>query len=467
MIVADIFKGQKVAILGLARSGLSAAKSLIAGGAEIVAWDDDEKNREAARAENIPLADLTAIDWTGIRAMVLSPGIPHTLPAPHAAVTRAKSAGVKIISDIYLLMQTRRAATYVGITGTNGKSTTTSMIAHIIQSAQKPMEAGGNLGRAALTLEPLGADGYYVLELSSYQLELIPDCRINVAVFLNLTPDHLDRHGDMDGYLAAKRNIFNNQQKSDAAIIGVDDEWGEKLFAELSAAQKQKTVAISTSKKLDRGIYVLDNWLYDGTISRHEKIMDLSALTRLPGIHNWQNIAAGYAAAKYAGIDRDDIVRGITDFPGLAHRQQEITTIDGIRFINDSKATNAEAAAKALACYRPIYWILGGKPKTDDLDACVPLYGNVQQAFLIGQAADLFERLLSPHMPTKKCETIDRAVEDAFAQAKMDGMRGAVVLLSPACASFDQFRDFEHRGDTFRDIVLKISHAKSPVGDAA
>ncbi len=456
MIEVNLYRGKKVAVFGLARSGLSAAKSLIAGGAEILAWDDEEKNRNVAAGENIPLVDLNSADWKNISALVLSPGIPHTFPTPHPIVTAARTGGVKIISDIYLLMHTQTKAKYIGITGTNGKSTTTSLIAHILKQAGENVQVGGNLGQAALTLDPVGDGGYYVLELSSYQLELMPDCRLHAAVHLNLTPDHLDRHGDMDGYLNAKKNIFAHQQKSDAAVIGVDDAPSKKMFDEISARSTSRTFALSVGQKLERGTYVLDGILYDATPSRTEKIMDLRDAAALPGEHNWQNAAAAYAVAKFINVPRETICDLIVNFPGLAHRQQKIATIDGTVFINDSKATNPEAAAKALACYRPIYWIAGGKPKGEDLDACAPFYHNIQQAFLIGQAAEMFEKILTPHMPCKISGTLEQAIADAAAQAKLDGMHNPIVLLSPACASFDQFRDFEHRGDVFCKTVLEL-----------
>ncbi len=463
MIPISSFANKKIAVLGLARSGMASAQSLIAGGAHVWAWDDDAQNRERAAAEKIPVIDLSSADWREMAALVLSPGIPHTLPSPHPVAVAAKNAGVPIISDVYLLIKNMPGANFVGITGTNGKSTTTSLIAHIIGGAGKPVAAGGNLGQAALTLKPLGADGCYVLELSSYQLELIPDCRINVGVFLNLTPDHLERHGDMDGYLNAKKNMFLHQQKSDIAIIGVDDEWGKKLHTELSAAKKQKIIPVSVGTKLERGVYVLDGILYDTTSQRIEKIMDLRDAKSLPGDHNWQNAAAAYAAAKSLNVPRGTICNLIADFPGLAHRQEKVASVGNITFINDSKATNPEAAAKALSCYRPIYWIAGGKPKGEDLDACAPFYGNIQHAFLIGQAADMFARILEPHMPYKISGDLQTAVADAFAQAKRDGMNDPVVLLSPACASFDQFRDFEHRGDEFRKFVSELGSGERKI----
>jgi UDP-N-acetylmuramoylalanine--D-glutamate ligase len=453
MLPLPQYQNQSIAILGLARSGLASARALMAGGANILAWDDDEKNRTAAIAEHIPVHDLTNTDWRGIAALVLSPGIPHTLPAPHPIVTAAKNAGVKIISDIYLLRHAMPNCKIIGITGTNGKSTTTALIHHIIQGAGIPAQVGGNLGQAALSLNPLPDNGIYVLELSSYQLELIPDCRIDCGVHLNLTPDHLDRHGDMEGYRQAKKNLFAHQQSGDVAIIGIDDDYSAKTFAELAARKNIRTIPLSVGQKAEGGIYVVDGILYDATGSKAERIMDLTALPNLLGAHNWQNIAAAYAATKFQNVSREIICNLITSFPGLDHRQQNIATIGGIKFINDSKATNPDSTAKALSCFKNIYWIAGGKPKGDNLDSCAPYFGNIRHAFLIGQAAENFARILTPHLQVKISTTLHQAVQDAYAQAKIDGMQSPVILLSPACASFDQFRDFEHRGQEFARTV--------------
>ncbi len=453
MIICPLYAGKNVFVLGLGRSGLSAAKSLAAGGACVAAWDDDAKNRALAKADGIKIADGTSADWAKFAAIVLSPGIPHTLPAPHPIVATAKAAGIKIISDIYLLCHTMPDAKFIGITGTNGKSTTTALAAHIIGGANLPMQVGGNLGQAAMTLNMLPPGGHYVLELSSYQTEIMPDCRMHIAAFLNLTPDHLDRHGDMEGYRRAKNHIFDHQQSSDAAIIGVDDAHCEKTWRELCGKKAQQIIPISVGRKLNDGIYVLDGILRDATSGVDVEIMDLRALENLRGAHNWQNAAFAYAIAKRAGIDRNVIAAMVQSFPGLAHRMQKIAAIGNIRFINDSKATNPDSAAKALSSYQNIYWIAGGKPKSDDLDLCAPYFKNIRGVFLIGDAAKRFGQILSPHMHVTQSAILSQAVVDAFAMAQRDGHGDAVVLLSPACASFDQFRDFEHRGDEFRNYV--------------
>ena len=447
MIVVDQFKGKKILVFGLARSGLAAVESLVRGGADVYAGDDDPQ--KIAVAVEMGAKSFQLDSKITFEALVLSPGIPLTHPVPHAIVTFAKNNRIPIISDIELLGLAQSKARYIGITGTNGKSTTTTLIAHLLKQAGRMVQVGGNLGQAALTLEPLDANGIYVLELSSYQLELIPHHKMNIAVFLNITPDHLDRHGTMEGYVRAKMNIFNNKAKEDTAIVAIDDEYTQKCFDQLQKKSAQNLIAISTNQKLASGISVSNGVLFD---SGHE-VIDLKLISTLPGAHNWQNAAAAFATAQAAGLSREEIVQGLKSFKGLAHRQELILDTGQVRFINDSKATNPEAAEKALACYDNIYWILGGKPKSDQLDVCAPHFHKINEAFLIGQAADLFQRILSPKMKTTMSKTLTQAVTDAFQSARA---KGGVVLLSPACASFDQFRDFEHRGNEFRRLVEEL-----------
>jgi UDP-N-acetylmuramoylalanine--D-glutamate ligase len=292
---------------------------------------------------------------------------------------------------------------------------------------------------------------------------LLPSAKINIAVFLNITPDHLDRHGDMGHYVHAKENIFARQDKNDYAIIGVDDEYCLLVYEELRAAQKQNIIPVSVKRKLEYGVYVEDGVLYDATSDKSTPIVDLKPIATLPGAHNWQNAAVSYAAAKAAGLTAEQIIQGLQSFAGLAHRQELIATLNGIRFINDSKATNPEATEKALACYDNIYWILGGKPKTDDLDVCTPYLGKVRHAFLIGQAAPMYENILRGKVPVTMSGTLDQATSQAYAQALKDHEKG-VVLLSPACASFDQFKDYEQRGNDFRKFVEQLKTEKLKTG---
>jgi UDP-N-acetylmuramoylalanine--D-glutamate ligase len=464
MIVVDSFAGRRVAVLGLARSGGAAARSLAAGGAEVLAWDDNPTTREAVAAA-IPLHDLAEADWRSIAALVLSPGIPHSYPTPHPAIVRAREAGTEIIGDIELLGRSQRDASYVGITGTNGKSTTTALIGHILGAAGRPVEIGGNLGTAALSLEPLGRDGTYVLEASSFQLELIDSLAFDIAVLLNITPDHLDRHGDMAGYIAAKRRIFAHRGADATAVVGIDDAICREIADELRAGPG-RVMPISVMGPAPGGVYAEDGWLVDAMGPQPVRVLDLALAERLPGSHNWQNAAAAYAAVRAIGVAGDEAVKAIRSFPGLAHRQELVATIDGVRFINDSKATNADAAEKALACYEAIYWIVGGLPKAGGISSLVPYFGRLRHAFLIGTATEEFAATLGDRVPFSRCGDLANAVAAAAEHARRDSAQGtaarAVVLLSPACASYDQFLHFEARGDAFRELVAKLGHEHRP-----
>jgi UDP-N-acetylmuramoylalanine--D-glutamate ligase len=459
MIVVDQFAGRKVAVLGLARSGRAAARSLVAGGAGVLAWDDNAGVREAVAGE-IALADLSAIDWRDIAALVLSPGIPHSFPAPHPAVLRARAAGVDIIGDIELLGRAQPAAHYIGITGTNGKSTTTALVGHILAAAGQRVEVGGNLGTPALTLAPLGADGTYVLEASSFQLELIASLACDIAVLLNVTPDHLDRHGGMAGYIAAKRRIFAHQKPGATAVVGIDDAICRDIAAELRRAGPARIVPISASGPAPGGVYSEAGWLIDAMDGQPLRVLDLATAERLPGAHNWQNAAAAYAVARAAGIAPATAAQAIRTFPGLAHRQELVATIGGVRFVNDSKATNADAAEKALACYQAIYWIAGGLPKAGGIASLVPYFGRLRHAYLIGTATEEFAATLGSSVPFSRSGDLAAALAAAAAAARRDGVPGAVVLLSPACASYDLFANFEARGDAFREMVLELRAAR-------
>jgi UDP-N-acetylmuramoylalanine--D-glutamate ligase len=454
-IVVDCFAGRRVAILGLARSGRAAARALAAGGAHILAWDDNPGVREEVTGE-IPLYDLAGADWRHIPALVLSPGIPHRYPEPHPAVLRAREAGSEIIGDIELLGRAQPAARYVGITGTNGKSTTTALIGHILAAAGRRVEIGGNLGTPALSLAPLGSEGTYVLEASSFQLELIDSLAFGVAVLLNITPDHLDRHGGMAGYIAAKRRIFAHQGAASTAIVGIDDPICRDLCDELRRAGPAQVVPISVTERAPGGVYVDRGRLVDATGRQPIPVLDLALAERLPGSHNWQNAAAAYAAARSIGVDAEDAAGAIRSFPGLAHRQELVDTIDGVRYINDSKATNADAAEKALACYEAIYWIAGGLPKAGGIAPLAPYFRRLRHAYLIGTATEEFAATLGSSVPFTRCGDLATAMEAAAEAARREGVPGAVVLLSPACASYDQFANFEARGDAFRAFVAEL-----------
>lgn len=440
-----IFAGERFAVVGLGRNGLPAAQALGAMGASVVCWDDGEPARAAAAAAGLSVAlpNLEACD-----ALVLSPGIPHRLPAPHPLAAGALAAGVPILSDAELLYRAVRAAgsraRFVGVTGTNGKSTTTALLAHILAGAGIPVAAGGNLGPAAAALPLLGDDGVYVLEMSSYMLERLATLRFDAAVMLNLSADHIDRHGDMAGYEQAKRAIFDRQTADDFAGVGADDAASVAFAARLP----WRPHAISAERVLVGGV-----------------AFDMAAAAALPGAHNAQNAAAAAAIADFLGVDPAAIRAGIVGFAGLPHRQSRVATIGGVDFVDDSKATNADAAARALGCYAAQVWIAGGIGKAGGIVPLVPLFGRISRALLIGRDAPLFAATLAAHgVAHEVVGTLERAVPLAFAAARASGAR--TVLLSPAAASFDQFSGFEARGECFAELVRALA-AKPQVGPEA
>ena len=462
MIPVRGFEGRTVAVFGLARTGLATARALIAGGAQVALWDERPEGRAAAQAEGLPLVDLAPADWSQFAALMLSPGVPLTHPEPHWTVAKAKAAGVEILGDIELFARTVNAATehrrpkIVAITGTNGKSTTTALIAHICAEAGRDTRMGGNIGVGVLDLEDMHGGAVYVLELSSYQLDLTSSLKPDVAVLLNVSPDHLERHGGMEGYVAAKRRILLNQGKGDVAVIGVDDPWGQRICTEITAANRRTIVPISASKAIGRGAYVLQGLLYDATGERASEVADLLRARSLPGRHNWQNAAAAYAACRGLGISADEVAEALMSFPGLAHRMETVGQIGRVRFVNDSKATNTDAARQALSSYPKVYWIAGGQPKTGGIEALADLFPRVAKAYLIGEAEEAFAETLKGHAEVARCGQMEAAVAAAYADAAAKG-QDAVVLLSPACASFDQYSDFEARGEAFRAAVLGLT----------
>ena len=447
------FESYPVAVFGLGRSGLTAARALVESEAEVAAWDDDPEARDRAQEAGVPLVDLYKCDWEKHTTLVLSPGVPLHHPEPHKIVKLAEAANVEIIGDSELLVRAQRDAAYIGITGTNGKSTTTALIGHIMQISGREAEVGGNLGVPVLELGPLDGEGTYVLEMSSFQLELTKSITFDVAVLLNLSADHLERYGGMDGYIAAKKLIFHRQTKPRTAVIGMDDDLCRAIHDEFSAADEQAVIGVSGNGRVPGGVYVIDGVLYDDTGGQETAVMDLRDNASLPGQHNWQNAAAAYAATKTAGVKLPAIMACIQSYPGLVHRQEPVALVDGIGYVNDSKATNADAAARALGCYGAVYWIAGGRPKEGGLKAAEAHLGNVRHAFLIGEAALEFSQFLDGKVPITLSGDLKTAVKAAHKLAKKEKADDAVVLLSPACASFDQFDDFEARGDAFRDLA--------------
>lgn len=453
MIDVFPFAGYPVAVFGLGQSGVATALALRKSKAEVWAWDDREEARDFAAGQGVALRDLYACEWNELTSLVVSPGVPLNHPEAHPIVARAREANCEVIGDIELLVRTQRWCNFIGITGTNGKSTTTALLGHIMQVAGREAEVGGNLGIPALTLDPLGAEGTYVLEMSSYQLELTPSATFDVAVLLNIGADHLDRHGGMDGYIAAKRIIFQRQTKPRAAVIGTDDGICRAISEELKAADEQTVIPVSGRERVHGGVYAVDGVLFDDMDGAETPVCNLRQNPSLLGKHNGQNAAAAYAAAKTSGVAPHAIMACLQSYPGLAHRQEAVAIVDGVAYVNDSKATNDEAAARALACFENIYWIAGGRPKEGGLTACLPYLDRVRHAYLIGEAAMAFSQALNGKVPFTLSGDLEAAVAAAHARATADGVDRPVVALSPACASFDQFANFEARGNAFKDLI--------------
>jgi UDP-N-acetylmuramoylalanine--D-glutamate ligase len=425
VITARAFAGKHFAVLGLARSGLATVEALLASGAKVTAWDDKEVARAKSPGE-VDLADFVGADLSGFDAVVVTPGLPLIR---HPIAQQARDAGVEIIGDIELFARARPELPphkVVGITGTNGKSTTTALIHHILKTGGMATEMGGNIGLPILTQDPLPEGGVYVLELSSYQIDLTHSLDCDVAVLLNITPDHLDRYDSFEGYAASKARLFEMQSPGRLAIVDYRAEVDEDVLVNAE----------------DPIIQFIDDI----------EIGDQSSWPALQGPHNRQNAAVATAACLALGLDEETIERGLRSYPGLPHRMERVAEKNGILFVNDSKATNPTATAPALAAFPKIRWILGGQAKTDNLDECAPQFGHVRKAYTIGEAGKMFASLLSPHMAVAECVTLDEAVKAAASEAEA----GDTVLLSPACASFDQFRDFEARGDAFRGLVGEL-----------
>nr|WP_194246265.1 UDP-N-acetylmuramoyl-L-alanine--D-glutamate ligase [Martelella limonii] len=446
-------------MFGLGGSGMATALSLAAGGAEVTAFDDNAESAARAADAGIEVADLRQADWSTFSAFVLSPGVPLTHPAPHWTVELARAAGVEIIGDVELLARERRAvcpdATLIAITGTNGKSTTTALIGHLLKAAGRDVEVGGNIGRAVLDLAPLAPERFYVVECSSYQIDLAPTLDADIGLLLNLTPDHLDRHGDMDHYAAIKERLVEGAK---LAVVGADDAYCVAIGDRL-AASGHELVRISDDRShIARGL------AFDGgaivSVDDGSVVADLSNHPVLKGAHNGQNTAAAIAACRAAGLSDDEIRDGLATFPGLAHRMQPVVRLGKVVFVNDSKATNADASAPALKSFGDIYWIAGGRAKEGGITSLKPYFPKVTRAYLIGEAADAFADTLSGAVDAVICGTLENAVARAAEDAAQSDAAAPVVLLSPACASFDQYRNFEKRGDAFVSAAMALEGAK-------
>ncbi|MBT0956236.1 UDP-N-acetylmuramoyl-L-alanine--D-glutamate ligase [Alphaproteobacteria bacterium KMM 3653] len=450
--------GQRVAVLGLGRSGLSAARALLEGGADVVCCDDSETGRKAAQAEGFEIADLTKQGaFEGIDLLITSPGIPHLYPAPHPAIAAAYAAGVPVDNDIGLFFRSYATSEWdqfevmpkvVAVTGSNGKSTTSALLHHVLEATGRPSELAGNIGRGVLDIEPAHDGSVVVLELSSYQTDLARALTPDIAVFTNLTPDHLDRHGGMGGYFAAKRRLFA-EGGPDRAVIGVDQEEGRYLAGQLSVAPSDdRVIRISSGQKLTGPgwhVFARKGFLSEMRKGRQVASIDLRLIKGLPGAHNHQNACAAYAVARSLGLAPRVIEEAFKTYGGLPHRSQIVAEANGVTFVNDSKATNVDSAAQALQAFKGIRWICGGLQKAGGLDALHPHLGSVEKAYVIGREAEVFARDLGPDVSVEICKTMAAAVDAALRDAK----DGEVVLLAPAAASFDQYDSFEKRGEDF------------------
>jgi UDP-N-acetylmuramoylalanine--D-glutamate ligase len=455
MIALPTYAGRTVAVLGLARTGVAAVRALHAAGANVIAWDDNEDRRNEHAGAGVQLTNLNQCHFDNVDALVLSPGVPFTHPEPHVTVKNAHAAGVPVIGDVELFATSNPVAKIVGITGTNGKSTTTALLGYLLDAAGHPVEVGGNIGRPVLDFPPMPSDGAYVVELSSYQIDLAPSLVCDVAVLINISRDHLDRHGDMAGYVTVKRRIFTGQHGANAAVVGVDDDQSRATYEWLKDQGHANLIPIAVGQSLDHGVCVIDGVLHD-RMAKTDDTVALDDIKTLRGAHNWQNVAAAYAAARCLGLTREQIAAALPGFPGLAHRAESIAVIGGVEYVNDSKATNAEAAARALATFDDIYWIAGGRAKEGGYAALEPHLNHVRHAYLIGEAAPDLAAALAGKVETTQSDTLGSAVAAATQAAQLAGGH-PVVLLSPACASFDQFSDYAVRGDAFRTLVAGLA----------
>jgi UDP-N-acetylmuramoylalanine--D-glutamate ligase len=459
MIPITTFAGKTVAVFGLGGSGLASCQALAAGGAEVIACDDDAKRMAQAQAAGCTPTDLRQADWSRIAALVLAPGVPLTHPAPHWSVGLARAAAVQVIGDIELFCRERRRhapkAPFVAITGTNGKSTTTALTAHLLACGGQTVQVGGNIGTAILSLAPPQTGQVHVIEVSSYQIDLAPSLDPSVGVLINVSEDHLDRHGTLAHYAAVKERLVAGVQEGGTAIVGVDDNWSAAVADRLDRAGKN-VVRVSVRRPLADGLYVEAEQVMRASAAAARAIAGLGQIGSLRGAHNAQNAACASGAALALGIAPAVIQQGLRTFPGLAHRMEEIGRKGRVLFVNDSKATNADSAAQALACFSDIFWIAGGKPKSGGLSTLTGFFPRLRKAYLIGEAAAGFASELEGRVPHVVAGTLERAVELAARDAEAADVKEPVVLLSPACASFDQFRNFEVRGDAFRELVLAL-----------
>ncbi len=459
MIPVTTFENRKVALFGLGGSGLATAQALKAGGAQVVCFDDDADRVAQGAAGGLETMDLRDLDWSGVEALVLAPGVPLTHPAPHWTVVLAREAGVEIIGDVELFCRERRRicpeAPLIAITGTNGKSTTTALIAHLLKTLGLDVEIGGNIGTPVLELGLPQPGRHYVVECSSYQIDLAPTLDPTIGILMNLSPDHLDRHGTMENYAAVKERLVAG---SKVAIVGVDDNTSSAIADRLELARKP-VCRIAGEKELAAGIYARHGHLLEAHDGSQVEVAQLGGIDTLRGDHNGQNAAAAFAALRALEQPADRIAAAFRSFPGLHHRMEVVTRLGRVLFVNDSKATNADAAARALSSFERIYWIAGGRAKEGGISSLAEYFPKIAKTFLIGEAAEDFGKTLEGRVPYVISGTLQQAVTDAAAEAAEDDARDIAILLSPACASFDQFPNFELRGVAFVDAVRALPDA--------
>ena len=459
MIPVTSFAGKTVAVFGLGGSGLASCQALKAGGAHVVAADDNAESVAQAAKAGFTTANLREVSWKEFSALVLAPGVPLTHPAPHWTVLAAQQNGVPVIGDIELFCLERKRhapnAPFVAITGTNGKSTTTALVAHLMREAGHDVQMGGNIGTAILSLEPPRTGRVHVVEMSSYQIDLTPSLDPSVGILLNVTEDHLDRHGTLAHYAAVKERLVASVQKTGTAVIGVDDNWCRNAADRIEQAGSN-VVRVSVRQPLANGIYAERDLIVRASGGARSEIARIGGIGSLRGLHNAQNAACAAATALALGVKEDVIQKGLRSFPGLAHRMEQVGRSGCVLFVNDSKGTNADAAARALSSFNDIFWIAGGKPKTGGITSLTEFFPRIRKAYLIGEAADEFAGTLGTKVPHEISQTLDVAVAAAARDAEASGLSDPVVLLSPACASFDQYRNFEIRGNRFRELVQAL-----------
>jgi UDP-N-acetylmuramoylalanine--D-glutamate ligase len=463
MIPVTSFKDKTVAVFGLGGSGLASCHALKAGGANVVASDDNADSLAQAVKAGFTTANLRDVSWENFSALVLAPGVPLTHPAPHWTVLAAQRAGVAVIGDIELFCLERRRyapdAPFVAITGTNGKSTTTALVAHLMREAGHDVQMGGNIGTAILSLEPPRMGRVHVIEMSSYQIDLTPSLDPSVGILLNITEDHIDRHGTLAHYAAVKERLVAGIPSNGTGVVGVDDHWSAAAADRIEQAGTN-VVRVSVRQPLACGIYAERDQIVRADGGARSDIARIGGIGSLRGLHNAQNAACAAAAALALGVKEDVIQKGLRSFPGLAHRMEQVGRRAGVLFVNDSKGTNADAAARALSSFNDIFWIAGGKPKTGGITSLAEFFPRIRKAYLIGEAAQEFSGTLGTDVAHEISQTLDNAVAAAARDAEASGVAEPVVLLSPACASFDQYRNFEIRGDRFRELVLALPGVK-------